>query len=113
MYLEIDTRGFRYFNNRRKRRVFSARILEILQTNPSRAHDFPPDWAGKEIFSISLNLLRGLVMPAATFTILYDENVNPFPFQRKRTIEILSALIFILQSKNYLTSISYANIDKI
>lgn len=46
--------------------------LEILQTDPSRKHDLPLDWAGKEIFSISLNLLRGF-MRIATSTILYDK----------------------------------------
>jgi len=71
MYLEIDTRYFRYFNNR-KNRVFTVSTLEILQTDPSREYDFPLDWAGKEIFSISLNLLRGF-MRIVTSTILYDK----------------------------------------
>lgn len=55
-----------------KKRVFSISTLEILQTDPSREHDFPLDWAGKEIFSISLNLLRGF-MRIATSTILHDK----------------------------------------
>lgn len=58
-------------------------------SNKPLAGDFPLNWAGKEIFSISLNFLEPSRLRRVFVTLFYMTKIL-FLLQRKRTIEILS-----------------------
>lgn len=110
-YLEIDTRKISVILIIEKKKTIFLGEHTWNSSNESLAHDFPPDWAGKGIFSISLNLLKGLVIRAATFTQVYTMYILSY-FKRNRQLKF-SQHQFLFYNLKIILPLSHMQINKI